>query len=199
MNPANRFKSTEAVARRTFKVAITFVVLLTAASCSPLGPEQACSVLLPGGRPEIVYHRQRMHVNSEYAQSITIDLQGTKRNQPLLLNTGGVTAVNLHLLGDTYVTIEDAFGEYLLDLTDGELSLILRKDGRVFGGRFGDERALVEIETFDGDEASVAVRIDGVAASDVTGLFNEQQRIFVGTIEEVGDGIRFVPSKADGE
>jgi len=120
-------------------------IALVARSYTFTGIEIDC----PDRSGHIVFLRKCTHpFLAEYDRKIRFETNTIKGvTKPLPINCGGRTKINVYWYkaqdgNETYLRLQDHWGEYMIDLERGLTQNILRIDGRVFVGDISDDTVI---------------------------------------------------------
>jgi hypothetical protein len=160
---------------------------------------ETCTFELPDGAGKLTFWRIGLNaLVAEYSQKITLTRsQPPGRPHPLLMDIGSGTYVNVYWIDDQgrqFVRLDDAHGEYLLEVEADILYLIVRAGERAFAGQFDSETATFQSMMADNDPATLKIEIEGKPAVSADTLTDDLHGQYLGAILGPTGRLRFWPA-----
>jgi hypothetical protein len=96
--------------------------------------------------------------------------------------------------GNAFLRLDDAYGEYLLDLQTDELFLIVRVGDRAFAGHLESEDAGVVWGMGNNDPSTTEVRIAGARAMPLEMIVRSPEGSYIGAVFGRTNQLTYCPS-----
>ena len=159
---------------------------------------------IPNSAFELAHSRIGIHpMMAEYDRDITfIDAGKTGATSALSIDTCGGYPINCYLLKSrdrTFIRMDDAVSEHLLDLDTQTVNLITHAHGNAYYGLLTDSRGSSGWLMTDGVPDSLSVTIDGKPAKLLSDLTNDSPETYIGRITGNLGNLRFVPASESPE
>lgn len=160
------------------------------------GVWEACDVDLPEKAGKLTFRRTGIHpFLAEYSREVVLTrADGPGIVHPLCVNTGGRTYVNVYWLRSgtrRFVRLDDAHGEYLLDVDNDQMYLVVRAFGRAFVARVESDNPFVTDVMDDDDPSTIEVKVDGRTAVPLNSLTADSTERYIGAISGLTGPLRF--------
>ena len=144
-------------------------------------------------------------ITAEYRRDITYLANGvTGKSTPLSIDTCGGYPINCYLIqgdGRTFVHLDDAVSEHLLDLDSQSTYVIARDDSRVYVGQIDGESTSTGWgwSMVNNDPSTRSVTIGGKKATPLDDLTGGAEERYIGRIAGKLDHLRFIPASESPE
>ena len=159
---------------------------------------------IPNSEFQLAHSRIGIHpMMAEYDRDVTFIENGdTGKTSPLSIDTCGGYPINCYLFTtdeNTFIRMDDAVSEHLLDLKNQKVNLITYTKGAAYFGELNDSSASSGWSMTDGDPDSLSVTVGGKPARLLSEVMNGNTETYIGRITGNLGNLRFVPSSESPE
>ena len=159
---------------------------------------------VPNSKFEIAHSRIGIHpMMAEYDRDVTFIENGTNGNtKSLSIDTCGGYPINCYQFStedNTYIRMDDAVSEHLLDLNNQTVNLITRAHGNLYYGELTDSSSSSGWSMTDGDPDSLSVTIGGNPAKPLSDIMKDNSETYIGRITGNLGNLTFVPASESAE
>jgi hypothetical protein len=154
---------------------------------------------VPGTEFELLHSRIGSNpIVAEYHRDITYIHKGIEgKTTPLTLDTCGGYPINCYLIqtpSKTFLRMDDATAEHLLDLTSQTTYMVTRYQGEPYIGELTHDSMSSGWGMHNNDPTTLVVTIDGQKASPMSQLTGDAKEVYVGKLTPDFGNLRFVPA-----
>ena len=173
------------------KAALILLVAVAAFRLSPfyqvyqhLFVTEYTSFCMPASNVEIEHSRIGTHMLAEFDRWLTVIVDGKRfETRDLSVDTCGGYPINCYSLkgnSTSFLRLDDAVSEHLVDLESGEVHTVHRIDGVKYYGVVsnGDETSVWKVNGFDG-----SITIRGLPAKLVSDVTNDSTGEYIGQLD----------------
>jgi len=178
-------------------VKLYVIVIVVLLGCFSLGTcvvrhfitGETCNFDLPEEAGNLTFRRIGIHpFLAEYSREVVLTrANGTGTVHPLCMNIGGSTYINVYWIKSNereFVRLDDAYGEYLLDVHNDEMYLVVRVYGRAFIARLESETPSITWGMDNNDPTTAQVDVDEKPAIPLESLTDDSTGQYLGVISE---------------
>lgn len=154
---------------------------------------------VPGTEFELLHSRIGSNpIVAEYNREITYIHKGIEgKTTPLTIDTCGGYPINCYLIkapSKTFLRMDDATSEHLLDLTTQKTYLVTRYQGEPYIGELTHDAMSSGWSMHNNDPTTLIVTIDGEKAVPMSQLTGGTKEVYVGRLSPGFGNLRFVPA-----
>lgn len=156
------------------------------------------------GTHKLMHSRIGSHpMMAEYSRDITFITNGVEgQTRPLSMDTCGGYPINCYLIennGQSFLRMDDATAEHLLDLENQIVYLIVSGEGFIYVGQLDSEDASSSSRIVNNDPATLTVTVGGNKAFPISDLTNLASEKYIGRFDGKAGGLRFISADESDE